>query len=828
MDAFLQDARLALRSLRRQPVFFALAVLTLAVGIGATVAIFTVLDAALFRTAPFREPARLATLSVTLQRPGQVAPDSLPWSYPKFETLREVSQSFESIAGHQRVSMNLTGDGEPERVRVEMVSGSYFHMLGVLAAYGRPLAPSDDETIGGHPVLVLGHGLWQRRFGGDSTILGRSVHVNDVALTIIGVAPPGFGGLANDAEAWVPLTMAGELLGPGRLEGQWAHWMLATGRLKAGLTIAQAQAETRAAGERIDEAHALPFTSDTDWGAAAAPLDIALIAAPVQRAVWVLFGAVLLVLLIACVNIANLLLARAALRDREMAVRLALGARRGRLVRQMLTESGALALIGGVAGTLLAFWMVEGLAALAPMIAGNGWQLDAEALRVDGSVLAFALVLSLGTGMLFGLVPAFQGARATPGSVLRDGARGSGAGQAGARILGMRSLLVVSEVALAIVLLAGAGLVMRSFARLNAVDLGFRAENVLTVRLSPSVRQLPFDQVASFYDRLLAEVSAMPGVRAVAITQCLPLRIGACSGSAVLGKDGRPAEPAEQMEIGVQTVSPTFLEAMGVELKRGRFFAAADDANAPPVVVLNETAAERMWPGENPIGRTLQVGVPLFTGTTFGEVIGVVADVKYGQPEAAASADVYLASAQAPGPGAMLVVRAGGDLQALVPAIRDVVRRMNPNIPLYDVRTMDERLDGALARARFSSAMLAVFAACALLLAAIGLYGVMAYAVVQRTREIGIRIALGAERRTVLGGVVGQAMLLVSAGAVVGLGASLALARVLGGMLYETSATDPATFVSTPLVLAAVALLASLVPAWRATRIEPATALRYE
>ena len=828
METLLQDARLALRALRRRPGFFVLAVLTLAIGIGATVSIFTVLDAALFRSAPFREPERLATLSVTVQRASQAVPDSLPWSYPKFETLRGVSQSFEHVAGHQLISMNLTGTGDPERVRVEAVSGSYFPMLGVVAAHGRTLTPSDDETLGGHPVLVLGHGLWQRRFAGDSSVLGRSVLVNDVSLTVIGIAPRGFGGLANDAEAWVPLTMVGELVGPGRLEGQWAHWMRATGRLKPGITMARAQAETRTAGERIDEAHALPFASDTEWGAAAAPLDIALIAAPIQRAVWVLFGAVLLVLLIACVNIANLLLARAALREREMAVRLALGARRGRLVRQLLTESGVLALAGGIAGIILAIWMVEGLAALAPAIAGNGWQLDSAALRVDGSVLAFAMALSLGTGVVFGVVPAIQSTRASLGDVLREGARGSGAGQAGARVLGTRSLLVMAEVALAIVLLAGAGLVMRSFARLSAVDFGFRAENVLTVRLSPSARQLPFEQAAPFYERVLAEVAALPGVQATAITQCLPLRTGSCSASAVLGKDGRPADPAEQIDIGVQTASPEFLTAMGVELKRGRFFTAADAFGRPPVVVLNETAAARMWPGEDPIGRTLQVGMPLFDGTTFGEVIGVIADVRYGQPEDAQSADVYISAVQAPNPGATLIVRSTGELQTLVPVIRDIVRRSNPNIPLYDIRTMEERLDGALARSRFSSAMLAVFAACALLLAAIGLYGVMAYAVAQRTREIGIRIALGAERRAVVGGVLRQAMTLVAAGLLVGLGAAFAFSRVLGGMLYETSAADPATYVTIPLVLAVVALVASVVPAWRAARIEPATALRYE
>ena len=829
MHAFFQDTRLALRSLRRQPGFFLVAILTLGIGIGATVSIFTVLDAALFRQVPWTEPERLATLSVTIQQPNDPVADSAPWSYPKFQTMVEASQSFSDIAGHQTQSMNLTGDGDPERIRVEMVSGSYFPMLGVQPLLGRALGRDDDVTLGAHPVIVLGHGLWQRRFGGDSSVVGRTLRVNDVELTVLGIARADFRGLSNSAEAWVPLAMTPTLTNPGRLEGRWNHWMLATGRLREDVTMAQAQQEMRVVAQRIDEAHPLPFESDVKWGAAAAPLDASLLAAPVQKAVWVLFGAVLLVLLIACVNIANLLLSRAALRNREVAVRLALGARRGRLIRQLLTESLVLAVAGGLTGTLFAVWAVQGLAALAPTIAGNGWQIPAEALRIDASVLGFALVLSLGTGIIFGLVPAIQSTRASLGDVLREGARGSGAGQAGARVLGTRSILVMAEVALAIVLLAGAGLVMRSFAKLSEVDFGFRPDDVLTVQLAPSARQLPFAQAGSFYERLLGEVSAIPGVLTAATTSCLPVRSGgSCSASAVLGLDGRPAGPGEQTGVGVHTVSPHFLDAMGIALKRGRFFTDADAPGQPPVVVLNESAANQIWPGQDPIGRTLQVGVPLFDSTTFGTVVGVVADVRYGNPENPAGADVYLSSRQAPSPGAVLLIHSRGDASALVPALRDIVKGMNANIPLFDVRTMEERLDGTLARARFSSATLAMFAASALLLAAIGLYGVMAYAVVQRTREIGIRVALGADRRAVLGGVVRQAMTLVGIGIVVGIGASLALSRVLSELLYETSATDPVTFVAIPLVLAVVALVASIIPAWRATRIEPAVALRYE
>ncbi|HUF27219.1 MAG TPA: ABC transporter permease [Gemmatimonadaceae bacterium] len=825
---FVQDARLGLRSLRRQPGFFALAVLTLGVGIGATVSIFTVLDAAFFRAPSYREPARLASLYVSVQRAGAAGPDSIVWSYPKFETMRQTVRSFEAVAGHQIVNMNMTGNGDPERLRIEVVSGSYFELLGIQPVIGRAFGPEDDVTPGAHPVIVLGHGLWQRRFGADPTIVGRTVQMNDVALTVLGVAPRGFYGLANDAEAWVPLTMVTELAGPGRLEGVWSHWMRATGRLAPGVTLAQAQQEMATVSQRLEELYPLPFASDTKWGAVAGEFDRGLLSGPVRNAVWVLFGAVLLVLLIACVNIANLLLARAALREREIAVRLALGARRSRLVRQLLTESVILALAGGVLGTLLAYWGVEALAALAPGIAGNGWQIAGESLRLEGSVLAFALLLSLGTGVLFGLVPAIQGSRATIGDVLREGARGSGSGQAGARVLGTRSLLVMSEVALAIVLLAGAGLVMRSFARLSEVNFGFQPESALSVRLAPSARQLPVDQATAFYDRLLAEVSALPGVRSATITQCMPLGIGSCSVSAVLGLDGRPAEPGEQTDIGVQAVDAEFLRTMAVPLRRGRFFTATDDASSPPVVVLNETAARTIFPGEDPIGRTIQIGVPLFGQGRFGEVIGVVGDVRYRNPENPAAADAYISSRQAPSPGAVLLVKTAGDPTAIVPGVRALVRAINPNIPLFDIRTMEERLNGVLARARFSSAMLAIFAGCALLLAAIGLYGVMAYAVVQRTREIGIRVALGAERRTVVGGVVRQAMTLVAVGIVVGLGASLALSRLLGGMLYETSAVDPATFLVVPLVLAAVALAASVVPAWLATRIEPATALRYE
>ncbi len=822
--------RHAARRLRRAPGFTAVAVITLGLGIGATTALFSAVDSVLLRGLPFPHPDRLAVVSLVHAEGGGAAPDTVPfWSWPKYEAMsRATSGVFTRTAAFFDADMSVTGTDRAERVSVELVTPSYFPLLGVRAGRGRVFDESEGAG-GGAPVVVLGHDFWARRFASDPGVLGRTIHLDGVELTIVGVAPEGFHGLTGGADAWVPLPMVSTFTYPGFLDEDWSLTMGAVGRLKDGVGLEVARAAVQSYGRTI-EAPKLPGGADrSTWEATTYRLDAHRVDPVLRRAMLVLLGAVAFVLLIVCANVANLLLARGAGRRREIAVRQALGASRARLVAQVLTESVVLAACGGVLGLLVAYWGVALLSAAGgAMVAAAGPSLmhlmDFGAITVDVRVLAFTAGVSILTGLLFGLLPALQATRTAVATSLKEGSGASSAG-AGSGRAGGRNALVVAEVALALVLLAGAGLMLRSFARLRGIDPGFRADHVLTFRLDPPRTAFSRADAPAFYSRLTDRLGELPGVRAAAVGTCTPLS-SRCNGTIVARVDGRELERGPDM--GVHYVGAKYFEALRIPVLRGRGFTDGDRQGAPMVVVVNAAAARKLFPGEDAVGHRMGLWVGAFRDSAQAEIVGVVGDVKYGAPTDEAQPQTYVPAAQYSNTGTFVFLRTAGDPRNVAAAARDVVRRANPDLAVFDVKTMAQRAGDVLARQRFSALLLGLFAGLAVLLAAVGLYGVLAYSVAARTRELGIRIALGARARDVLTLVVGQGARLVGVGLGVGLVAALLLTRVLGALLYDTPATEPATFAAVLALLAAVGLAAAWIPAQRAARVQPTTALREE
>ena len=823
LETVLQDLRYTVRSLRKQPGFTAIAVLTLAVGIGSVTAIYTVVDATLLRSLPYREPDRLMRVSLvvpaaTQRGTGLAGTDDMVWSYPKYELFRSLQRSFETTALYRSTEFSLTNTDQPERLLAEEVSASYFPMLGIRAEAGRTFLPEEDTVIGRDLVAVLSHSLWVSRYGADRAILGKRITLGPRDYTVVGVLAAGFQGLSGPADVWVPLHTDS----PQQLNLPFLYAFQQVARRKVGISIGQAEAEVAALGPRIDHAFANPDPSMKGWGAAARTLDEARLDRPIRTSVLVLFGAVACVLLIACINLANLLLARGGARRREVAIRCAVGATRARLVRQLLTESLLLALLGAAGGLGLAYAGVFALHLINP---ANGHifamermpgltLLGLSSIRLDAGALPFTLGTALVTAALFGLAPAFDGARADVGEWLKNtGARPLGLGK-----LAGKNLLVIAEVALAIVLLVGAGLTIKSFARLIAMPTGVNPENVLTVKLAyPSRASTPF------FDQLQERVAGLPGVLTVGLGDCYALA-GRCSATSIKFP-GRPAAPIGSVPIiGAHWVSPGYFAAMQIPLVRGRWFSASDSADSPRVTIINEAAARRFFPGQNPVGQYIGMGM----GWDRAQVIGVAGDVRYGAVDEAAQPAFYVSYRQSPRAQLLLFVRTASNPVALVDAVRREIHALNKNLPLYDIKTMDERMRDATARARFGAILLAIFATIAFALAGLGIYGVMSYLVRQRTREIGIRMALGARAADVRAMVIRHAAGLVAAGVAIGVVGALAATRLLATMLYQVRPADPETYLVTCLLLSALALLAGYVPALRASRVDPCQTLRAE
>jgi putative ABC transport system permease protein len=806
METLLQDFRYGLRTMSKRPGLALVAVLTLGLSIGINTAVFSVVYAALVRPLPFAAPERLVVAAAENKRGGAaevrgVAPaDFVDW--------RAQSRAFEGLAAYTGGGLTLDAGGLPEMVSGVRVSEDFFGLLGVAPTLGRALAPEEFGT-GAPRAVVLSHRLWQRRFGGDAKVVGRQLPlVGGGSATVVGVMPEQFR-YPSFAEVWTALPSQS-----GELRQRTSRYFSVVGRVKDGLSREQAQGELGGVAARLAETYP---ASNADWGVRLIPLRETLVGSQARTALLVLFGAVGFVLLIACANVTNLLLARSTSRYKEMAVRAALGATRWRVVRQLLTESVLLTLAGGALGVVLALWGVEALLALVPEELRFA-RLD-EA-RVDGWVLAFTAGVSLSAGLLVGLLPGLKVSKPDLNLALKETGRGSSSEM---RVRRARGLLVVAEIAVTLVLLVGAGLLLRSFIGLQQTELGFEPRNLLTLTVgAPTQLYGQAAPRAEYFRKMQERLSALPGVRATAIASSLPLDWVLNFSYAV---EGRAARPGEEPQADYLSISPNYFEVMRIPLVRGRGFTERDAEGAPPVALINETMARRVFPGEDPLGKRLTIDY--MERRVALEIVGVVADTKQmvGQATSMQIYDCYL---QRPWLSSSFVVRTAGDPAALAPSAQKAVREVDATRAASGVKTMEQLLSESVAQPRFYAQLLTAFAGVALLLAAVGVYGVMSYTVTQRTHEIGIRIALGARGGDVIRMVVRQGMALALGGVAVGLAAAFALTRVMSSLLYDVSATDATVFAGVSLLLSTVALLACLLPARRATRVDPMVALRCE
>ena len=825
METFVRDLRYAVRAMTRMRGTAVVAILTLALGIGATTTMFSVVYALLLRPAPFPDPERLVILFNTSVTPRDGL-QRLRWSLSNTVELERVAASFESMGSFTGPLLTLSGQGDPEHADGETASRGYFRTLRVNPIAGRVFSADECSPAGAQPVALISSRLWQRRFAGDPAALGRTMIVNEVPLTIIGIMPDGFAGLSGKAELWIPPPMAARLYYSDYLTTP-QNFISLVARLKDGVSLQQANAELSAIGPRFIGNGSTPGIV---WGATAVPLREARVDPTVRQSAFVLLAAATCVLLIACVNVAGLLLAGARVRRREIAVRLAIGSGRRRLVQQLLTEGLLMAVIAGVLGTLLARLGAGIFARTAPAVIASGRN-NYGALGMQGApaldpgVLLFALAVALGTTLLFALVPALAASRSDLVTALKEDDRGGGRGS---RTL---SMLVVSEVALACLLLTASGLLIESFARLQSRRAGFVPDDVLTFWVRPPGSRYPPAVGPATVGRLLTRIQAVPGVESAAVNRCVPF--SGCSRTIAFFPD-RPTDPANAPGVGRHYISPDYFRTLGIPILAGRPITDADRAGSPPVAIVNESGARRFWPGENPIGKRVWFGTttgPFSNPARAVEIVGVAGDIKYegaDQPDRPDRADFYTSYLQFAYPDTMVIVKARGSSTALLPALRSAVASVDPALPIHDVLTLDDRISDAVARPRFNAALLAAFAAAALLLAAIGVYGVLSHSVSSRTREIGVRLALGADASRVVSLVVGQGLRLAVAGAAIGLAASVAVARLMQGLILDAAAWDARLLGIAAAIMLATTALAAFVPARRASEVDPMVVLRME
>lgn len=803
METLLRDIHYALRTLLKRPGFSLVVLLTLALGIGANTAIFSVVNGVLLQPLPYPDSDRLLALR---DSNGAKLPDAqvAPGHFIEWQKQTTV---FSALEAYRTVSYNLTGDGTPERLLAGRVSVGMFKMLGAQPMIGRDFLAEEDQT-GHEKVVLIGQGLWQRRFGSDSSVVGKTLKLSGEDYIVIGVMPATFRlPDQRERELWTPIAFS-----DSEKELHQAHYIDTIGRLKSGATVEQARAELNTIAQRLAEQYG---GANTGWTVRVTPL-LDFVVGDSKRILWVLFGAVGLVLLIACANVMNLLLAHAVTRQKEIAIRAALGAGRMRIIRQLVTESMMLALLGGLVAWPLANSCLRVLLAMAPPDLPR-----IEAAKIDGRVLLFTLGITLVTGIIFGLAPALELVKLDPNSSLK----GSGSeGNRGVIQRRLGSLLIVSEVAIALVLLVGGGLLLRTFWRLRSVDPGFNYQNALAVTLQLSEKDYSDNhKVATFSQQLLQQTSTLPGVEAVGVARILPIIHDLPTGFYV---EGRLHEPDNQLpQTNYSSISPNYFQAMGIPLLAGRAFNDRDTSTAPRVAIVSESFAKRVFPNGTSIGKRINVT----TGPeTFREIVGIVGDVKQKGLNRETLPHTYEPFAQAPSHFMTLVVRARVDPQSLVTGIRKKVFEIDNELPLQSVRTLDSVIANSISQERFMSGILIVFAAVALVLAIAGLYGVISYAVSQRTRELGIRIALGAGAPDVLRLVLKQGITFIFIGEVIGLGSAYALTRFLSGLLFGITPTDALTFGTVTALLTGVALLACYIPARTATRVDPLSALRSE
>ncbi|HEY9402037.1 MAG TPA: ABC transporter permease [Pyrinomonadaceae bacterium] len=812
MGTIWQDMRYGLRTLWKSPGFTYVAVLALALGIGANTAIFSVVNTVLLRPLPYKTPDRLVWLWESSPR-NDIAKEVA--SYPNFNDWRQQNQSFEAVAAFSNTSPSLTSsDGEPERLPGAAVLGDFYTVLGVEPALGRKFLPEENEE-GKHRVVILSHGLWQRSFGGNAGVVGQQIGVNNNQYTVVGVMPPDFQHPNPEArrpvEMWLPLPVS-----EGMRNGRRSDFLSVIARLKPGVSVEQASAEMTTIAARLEQQY--PDTNSA-WGVIVQPLHQRF-TGDVRPALLMLLGAVGFLLLIACANVANLLLARSSTRLKEIAIRTALGAGRGRIVRQLLTESIVLSLLGGALGLLVAFWGIDALIALSP---GNIPRL--ESVGIDRQVLLFTIGISLVTGIVFGLAPALTVSNPNLNEMLKESGRSSMDGGRGRRL---RNALAVSEIALSLVLLVGAGLLIKSFLRLQDVKPGFNPENLLAVELVlPTAKYAENQQVVNFYDQLLQQLAQQSGVQGAAVTSALPL--GGGGDILAFSVEGRTRASTERVpDAEARTVSPDYFRTLQIPLRSGRLLDERDDQNAPRAAIISETMARKYFPGEDPLGKRITFSDPQGPDVQWLNVVGVVGDVRQQGLDEEPYAQVYRSYRQSPRRGLTVVARTAGPPLAILEVFRSQVRALDRQQPLYNARTAEQVLDQALARPRFNMLLISILAAVAMILATVGIYGVISYMVTQRTHEIGIRMALGARPLDVFRMVLRQGLLIAVLGVASGLVAAFALTRLLASLLYDVRSTDVVTFAAVSVLLTAVVLLACYIPARRATKVDPMVALRYE
>jgi putative ABC transport system permease protein len=814
IENLLTDLRFGLRALRKNPGFTIVAMVTLALGIGANAALFSVIDAVLLRPLAFRDPGRLVALRTPdLQDPnrgGEI-------SYPAFLDWRAQAHSFEGMSAWNARSFTYTGGEQAESVDSAEVSANLFSLLGVQPLVGRSFVDGEDQPGASSLPTVLSYEFWQSHFGGDANVIGRTMTLDAQKYDVVGVMPAGFQFPIRSSHVELWTTIAGDLRPTGMATQRGVSYLFVIARLKAGVQIPQASAELKLVQDQLNRQypenrpHGTTIRSESDE-----------ISGDMRPALFLLLGAVGFVLLIACANVASLLLARATARRTEFALRAALGASRWMIARQLLTESVVLAMAGGILGLIAARWAIGGLLAIVP----PGLGLTSE-ISIDLRVLAFCFVVSVATGVLFGLAPAMQMSLSRAAEAQREGGRGSSRGVPGTKL---RQSLVAAQVAIAFVLLIGAGLLMRSFEHLRQVRLGFRADHLLTFLLDVPPDHHPRAQRAAFVRELLQSARELPGVISASAIFGLPLDQDR-SAFTVLEIEGKPLPPAQRPRVAFRIIESTYFNCMGIRLLHGRTFTARDEQGGPQLVVVNETLARQNFPNENPVGRRIRPSISFGPGNDapVREIVGVVSDVRSGSVAGEAVPEVYVPQTPNDFVGEMtIVVRTQADPNFIVPAMRSLVASMDKELPLRDVKPMEQYVTGAIAQPRFEAVLLGTFAAVAFALTAMGLYGVISYMVALRTREVGIRIALGAQRTSISRMVVREGVGLALAGVACGLFVSVLTLPLLRGLLYGVALADPATFLAVPILLVIVALLASYVPAGRAMRVDPMVALREE
>jgi predicted permease len=810
MESLLQDLRYGARMLWKQPSFTLIAVLTLALGIGANTTIFSVVNAMWLRSLPYPEADQL---TLVWRRNTKGGDDSYLTSGNYLDLLRQ-NQSFAQMAVISDHDFSLTGRGEPERLQGQSVSASFFRLLKVAPSLGRDFTEADDR-IGVARVVILSHGLWQRRFGGKADVIGQTLTLNELSYTVVGVMPPGFIVPEGNAELWTPIAFSAEAA-----NDRGSFYLSALARLKPGVTLATAQSEADVIARNLEQAYP---KSNTDLGFSIVSLQ-GFMVRDFRQALWILLGAVAFILLIACVNVANLLLARAAAREKELAVRAALGAARWRLIRRLLAESALLAFCGGALGLLLAVWGIQALRFISPT--GSNAIARLSEVNLDWRVLGFTLGIACLTGVIFGLAPALQLSKPDLHHTLKEGGRGSSSA-AGQRL---RGILVVAEVALSLVLLVGAGLLIRSFIHLQNVDPGFQTERLLTMNIVMSqARARDLTSITNFYQQVVERAQALPGVEAASVATVAPI-VTSGRRSTITIEDKPDPPPGVSQVANYRVVSPDYFRTLGMPLLQGRPLSAQDNPQTPAVVVINRVMARRYWGDEDPVGKRFKIGVRA-SNDPWLTVVGVVGDVRQAGLNSESLPELYTPFTQEHQRWVrprVLSVRTTGDPLRLVAAVKNQIWAVNRDQPINDVRTMEEIVNHWLAPRRFNLLLLGAFGALALALASAGIYGVISYAVSQRTREIGVRVALGAQSRDILKLIVGQGIGLTLGGVVIGLLISFALTRWMESLLFGVSTTDTLTFAGVAFLLTFVAMLACYVPARRATKVDPMAVLRSE